>query len=119
MSGQAVTSAREILAGYDRGNWTAEINLIGHLAGAVRMLLGVIDGQAAALGAAQLATVLDALDVAGEHRRHRASLSCGDCAQEPGGLCSDHAADLIRAGEYDDLAAQLAGPHAIGGGDPQ
>jgi hypothetical protein len=35
--------ARQVLAGYDKGKWTAEVNLIGHLAGAVRQLLTLIE----------------------------------------------------------------------------
>jgi len=38
-----VTFAREALAGYEKGHWTAETNLVGHLAGAVRQLLTLIE----------------------------------------------------------------------------
>ena len=47
-----VEHARQVLAGYDRGRWTAEVNLIGHLAAAVRQLLDVIDEQSAPGGGA-------------------------------------------------------------------
>lgn len=64
---QRVRTAREVLAGYDKGRWTAEVNLIGFLAASVRQLLEVIDGATAplpagaALSAADLMTVLGAL----------------------------------------------------------
>jgi hypothetical protein len=38
-----VEHARQVLAEYDKGHWTGEANLIGHLAGAVRQLLTLID----------------------------------------------------------------------------
>jgi hypothetical protein len=63
----------------------------------------------AALTGAQRATVLDALDVAAEYRQYRASLTCEECAREPGGLCAGRAADLDRADEYGAVAEALQG----------
>jgi hypothetical protein len=56
----------------------------------------------------QAATAVDALEVAAEYRRYRASLACEACAARPAELCEDHAADLDRAEDYDRLAARLA-----------
>lgn len=61
----------------------------------------------AALSAADLATVLDALDFAAEYRRYRASLTCEACSAAPAEVCGDHAADVERAAEYDALAERL------------
>lgn len=77
----------------------------------LRRLLGqVLDvaaGHAGILDQDQAATALDALEVAAEYRRYRASLTCEACAQHPAGLCEDHAADLDRAGESDRVARQI------------
>jgi hypothetical protein len=64
---QRVTMAREVMAWYDRGSagsgmWTSgsAINVIGHLATALRLLLEVVaEGEA---GAGQLAEVRAVLD---------------------------------------------------------
>jgi hypothetical protein len=57
----------------------------------------------------QEAIVLDALAVAAEYRRYRASLTCQACNDHPAGLCEDHQADLDAAGEYDELAGRIGG----------
>jgi hypothetical protein len=72
-------------------------------------LLSSYAEPAVTLGYDQAATALDALAVAAEYRRYRASLTCEACAQHPAELCEDHAADLDRADEYDRLAAQIGG----------
>ena len=59
-----------------------------------------------ALTPAQLATVLDALDVAAEYKRDRAA-ACGDCDASPAELCGTCEWRLARAGEYDALAGAL------------
>lgn len=59
------------------------------------------------LDAAQLGTVLDALDEASEGRHLRAGRDCGDCDIAPDGLCGDHADDLDRASRYDAIARHL------------
>lgn len=59
------------------------------------------------LEAAQVDTVLDALDEAGEGRHARADRECGDCDTSPDGLCDDHSGDLERASRYDAIARQL------------
>ena len=59
------------------------------------------------LNPSEAATVADALAVAAEYRRYRASLNCGDCAVSPSELCEDHATDLDRADEYDTVAKRI------------
>jgi hypothetical protein len=61
------------------------------------------------LNAGDEATVLDALAVAGEYRRYRASLTCEACATHPAELCDEHQADLDGAEAYDDLAGRMSG----------
>ena len=56
-------------------------------------------GQAEVLGLA----LADAI----EHRRDAAEGSCADCEAHPGGKCSQHAADLDRADDYQRLADEL------------
>ena len=60
------------------------------------------------LAPAQLATVLDALDVAADYKRDRAAV-CGDCDASPADLCDTCAWRLRMADEYDALAAELIG----------
>jgi hypothetical protein len=76
------------------------------LADALGGLLTVLH-QAVILGQDQAATALDALDVASEYRRYRASLTCEACTIHPAGLCEEHATDLDRAEEYDQLARRI------------
>jgi hypothetical protein len=73
------------------------------------IVLQVIEDQAAALTAADLATVLDALAVAAEYRRYRPSLTCEACTVHPADLCEACATDLDRADEYDQLAGRIGG----------
>ncbi len=61
----------------------------------------------AALTSNQTTTVADALEVAAEYRRYRASLTCEACAASPTEVCPDHEADLDRADEYGALARQI------------
>ena len=63
---------------------------------------------AATLDHGQAATALDALEVAAEYRRYRASLTCEDCAASPTEVCAGHETDLDRADEYDTLAGRIA-----------
>ena len=58
------------------------------------------------LAPAQLATVLDALDVAADYKRDRAAV-CGDCDASPADLCDTCAWRLRQAEEYDALAVTL------------
>lgn len=69
-------------------------------------LLAVIEGQAAALDAGQVATVLAALEDASESIRERAAC-CPACASHPADLCDEDADRLTRADTYDQLAAKL------------
>jgi hypothetical protein len=71
-------------------------------------LLAVLD-SAVVLDQDQAATALDALEVAMEYRRYRASLTCEACAIHPAELCENHATDLDRAEEYDRLARLIRG----------
>ena len=79
MSGedQRVRTARDTLAGYDRGEWSDALNVVGHLAAAVRMLLEVVDAPgpagtgvrpdgSAAVAAADVRVLLGALADAAE-----------------------------------------------------
>ena len=62
----------------------------------------------AALDAAQLDTVLDALADAAEYRYGHAGTVCGDCDSPDGpGLCPDHQRDLERRDGYIALSGQL------------
>ena len=109
---QRVTAAREYLDGA-RKRKVAElppsllIRECAELRRALGQVLDVIGDQAAAFTTAEAATVLDALAVAAEYRRYRASLTCEVCATHPAELCEDHQADLDRADEYGELAAQI------------
>jgi hypothetical protein len=62
---------------------------------------------AAHLDEAQLDTVLDALDDAADHRTPGPRDACEDCKAEYGGLCFDHATDLLRADRYAAAARKL------------
>jgi cytidine deaminase len=63
------------------------------------------------LDAAQIALVLDALEVAAEYLRYRADHApCGACYRAPAEFCDDHTTDLKRAAGYDDLASQIHEP---------
>jgi hypothetical protein len=124
-----IEHARQVLAGYDRGRWTAEVNLIGHLAGAVRQLLEVVGELAVTLkdaededrerdashvdvegGAwftpADALTVAAALDDAAELLRDRISY-CLECGDTP--LCDGCTDRLARADAYDALGRTLRG----------
>jgi hypothetical protein len=68
-------------------------------------VLDVIAGGAV-LEAAQLGTVLDALDVAADYKRDRAA-GCPDCDASPAELCGTCEWRLARADEYDALAEAL------------
>ena len=101
-----IEHARQVLAGYDRGRWTAEVNLIGHLAGAVRQLLEVIGEQRGA----------DLTDVQREVLAHAIADAvawctdedfCGGCEQSPTGVCATHQDELDQRDAYVKLARQL------------
>jgi hypothetical protein len=70
-------------------------------------LLASYTAPAIELSQQDAATAADALEVAAEYRRFRASLTCEACTQHPAELCEDHAADLDRADEYDQLTDQI------------
>jgi hypothetical protein len=70
-------------------------------------LLSAYEAPAVTLDHGQAATAADALEVAAEYRRYRASLTCEACAASPTEVCPDHEADLDRADEYDALARQI------------
>lgn len=98
-----------------------------HLAGAVEQLLPLIGGPvvpiprldgseavtyvrpdgSAVLSLADLRTVLDALDVAADHKRDAADI-CGDCDGYPDGeLCGSCEHRLRVADEYDALTERI------------
>jgi hypothetical protein len=85
------------------------LDVITEQASALQEARAALLSSAASLDDGQAATVLDALGFAAEYRRYRASLTCEACAQHPAELCEDHAADLDRAEEYDQLAGQIGG----------
>jgi len=63
------------------------------------------------LTAAEVATVLDALDVAADHKKDLIEL-CGECALEPdGGLCPTCSSRMDRVAEYDLLAEKMREHH--------
>jgi hypothetical protein len=107
-------AAAAVLAGYRRELASAPLpgppgrEWLPRLADVLGDLLAVLD-PAVILHKGQAAIALDALDVAAEYRRYRASLTCAACATHPAELCEDHATDLDRADEYDRLAGQLSG----------
>ncbi len=68
-------------------------------------VLAVLDGQAPALDAEQLATFAQALGDAIAHREPGGF--CIDCDAHPSGLCEDHAEDLDRCDAYGLLAKAL------------
>jgi hypothetical protein len=72
-------------------------------------LLSSYAQPAVTLGQDQAAIALEALEVAAEYRRFRASVTCQACADHPAELCDDHQADLDEADEYDALAARIGG----------
>jgi len=70
-------------------------------------VLAVIEGQAAALTPAQLASVLKALGDAITARNERAHRVCTDCEEHPAGLCDETATDLDALEEYRQLERDL------------
>jgi hypothetical protein len=85
------------LAGWDP--WTCAV-----VAGLVtRAHAGVLDE-------ADLRTVLDALDVAADHKRDTAA-NCGECEACPEGLCPDCEWRMDAADACDRVAARLRGGH--------
>lgn len=83
--------------------------LVGWEPSTCAVIAGLIS-RAAALSPAQLATVLDALEVAAEYKRDRAA-NCPDCEASPAELCGTCEWRLARAEEYDALAEALRAPH--------
>ena len=77
------------------------------------LVLGVIDGQAAALTPEQAALVLSALRDAMDYRTAR-TIGCPECdaaeiAGESSAACERHRPDMEQAGRYDALGRLLAG----------
>jgi hypothetical protein len=110
---QRITLAREYLTGARRRkvDQLPPSVLVRELAETRRQLgqvLDVVNGQTAPLTAAQLSTVLDALDVAADYRRDRVE-TCTDCPGRPEGLCHTCAWRLDLADGYDALARELGG----------
>jgi hypothetical protein len=98
----ACTAAGVQLGAYDH-------RILVWLAGWEPATCAVIAGlitRARALGPAQLATVLEALDVAAEYKRDRTA-NCPDCEASPAELCGICEWRLARADEYDALAGAL------------
>lgn len=102
---QACDSAGITLGAYDERIMTW---LAGFEDSTCAVIAGVITRahQSAKLTRRQLATVLDALDVAAEYKRDRAA-TCPDCDADPSDLCTTCAWRLQLADEYDALAARL------------
>lgn len=99
-------------AGFEDAACAVIAGLIGRAcqAGASRALRasGPGDNGAPALDENSLRLVLDALDVAADHKRDVAA-NCGDCEIRPEGLCPDCETRLERADEYGRLAERLQG----------
>ena len=76
-----------------------------------------VPGRKVEFSKSDVATILQALTDAEGWRRRRIDQWCRRCENAPGGRCDEHAADLILAGAYADLAAELAGilPEPPGG----
>jgi len=105
---QACEAAGITLGTYDR-------RIIGWLADYEDATCAVIAGlitrareAGQALTGEQLATVLDALDVAADYKRDRAA-TCPDCDADPADLCGTCEYRLATADEYDALAEALRG----------
>jgi hypothetical protein len=75
--------------------------------GSEAVTLARADGSAV-LSGADLATVLDALDVAADYKRDRAAC-CPDCDADPADLCGTCEWRLHVADGYDDLARRIGG----------
>jgi hypothetical protein len=106
-----VSIAREYLASVRRHKVTTLppsvlVRECAELRRQLGQVLDVIDGQAAALGADQSATVLSALEDASDGIRERAAY-CPACRTHPAALCDEDADRLSRAEAYDHLAAKL------------
>ena len=104
------TAAAAALADYRRDEQKDSGELVwamwaGRLAAALESVLAI---PPAGLPPAQLATVLDALEVAADYKRDRAA-TCPDCESSPAGLCGTCEWRLARADEYDALAEALRG----------
>ncbi len=120
---EALTAAGVELGAYDRRilSWLAGWEpqtvavVVGWVARAHRpeleearvALLSAYEAPVVTLTADEAATALDALEVAAEYRRYRASLTCEACATSPVEVCPDHEADLDRADAYDTLTRQI------------
>jgi hypothetical protein len=68
-----------------------------------------VPGAKVTLTREDIITIAQALTDAEGWRRRRIDQFCRRCETAPGGRCDAHAADLILAGAYADLAGQLAG----------
>jgi len=101
---QRVEHARQVLAGYDKGRWTAELNLIGHLASAVRQLLDVIT-ESVSLTDDQLVTLGQAITDALAWCRDDGD--CRECDDDPSGTCETHDSRMARVPAYVALARDL------------
>jgi hypothetical protein len=110
---QRVILAYEYLAGARQRdvNHLPPSRLIAELAETRRHLgqvLAAAADQAALLTGPQLATVLDALEVAADYKRDRAA-TCPDCEAHPADLCGTCEHRLATADEYDALTELLRG----------
>lgn len=101
-----------VAAGVQAGAYDHEI--VRWLARYEPQMVAVVAGliararQAGALSADDVALVLDALDVAADHKRETAAY-CPECEARPEGLCPTCDWRLDRAREYDALAARIGG----------
>jgi hypothetical protein len=97
------------LGAYDR-------RILSWLAGSEPATVAVVCGlvrrakhaAGVAIRPAELAIVLDALDVAADYKRDRAD-TCSECNADPADLCATCDWRLHLASEYDSLAEQLRG----------
>jgi hypothetical protein len=101
-----IEHARQVLAGYDRGQWSDALNVVGHLAGAVRQLLEVIGEQpGAGLTDEQRAVLGHALGDA--IAWHSDPDPCGSCEYVAPALCAEHAEAVAQRDAYIKLSRQL------------
>jgi hypothetical protein len=99
------------LAGYDS---QILVWLAGWEPWAMAVVAGLITrAHAGMLDEDDRRTVLDALDVAGDELRDRAT-ACSECDVRPEGLCPTCESRLDRADAYDHVAAKLRGGQTLG-----
>ncbi len=105
-----LAAIREVLARFD---WQVDdrqiaLERIDEIAGATGTATGPELSGGAYISPADLATMLDALDVAAEYKRDRAAI-CPDCDASDADLCGTCEWRLQVADGYDALARRLEG----------